>query len=98
VTSLKLVATVPPYIIATVQAGSPLLCLPELCAQCTYTLSVRWPRNFKKEGEDFDFILFYGLAIEGKSMLLVKFFCCLHVYLKLYLRLKLSRVNRHFFA
>jgi hypothetical protein len=31
--------------------------------------------------------------MEGKSMPLIKFFCCLDVYLKLYLRLKLSRVN-----
>jgi hypothetical protein len=51
----------------------------------------------KKRGKVLNLFLIWGLAIEGKSMPLIKFFCCLDVYLKLYLRLKLSRVNGLFY-
>jgi hypothetical protein len=44
-------------------------------------------QKIEKSGGGFDFI-FLGVALEGKSMPLLKFFCCLDVYLKLYLRLK----------
>jgi hypothetical protein len=47
---------------------------------------VCWKKIEKKRGGDFDSI-FYGLTLEGKYMSLLKFFCCLDAYLKLYLRL-----------
>jgi hypothetical protein len=46
-------------------------------------------------GGGFDFI-FYGLTLEGKSMPLLKFFCCVDVYLKLYLILKFLGFHNHF--
>jgi hypothetical protein len=39
--------------------------------------------KLKKSGEDFDFNFLGGFVLEGKSMSLFKFFCCLGVYLKL---------------
>jgi hypothetical protein len=53
-------------------------------------------KKLEKEVGGFDFI-FYGLTVEGKSMPLLKFFCCLDVYLKLYLRLKFLVFHNHFF-
>jgi hypothetical protein len=48
------------------------------------TLSVRWPGNIEKQGGKI-LILFslHGSLLEGISMLLLKFLCCLGVYLKL---------------
>jgi hypothetical protein len=62
-------------------------------------LSVRWQKNLTKRvgggGGGFD-IIFFGLTLEGKSMPLLKFFCCVDVYLKLYLILKFLGFHNHF--
>jgi hypothetical protein len=52
-------------------------------------MSVQWPGKIEKHGGKF-FVSFFlnGLFLEGKSILLLKFFCSLGVYLKLCLRSK----------
>jgi hypothetical protein len=65
-------------------------------AQCKSRLFIRtMGKNLKKVGGGFDFI-FLGLTLEGKSLSLLKFFCYLDVYLKLYLRLKFLGFHNHF--
>jgi hypothetical protein len=59
-------------------------------------VSIRWPKKLKKEGNVF-ILFFYGLTLEGKFMSLLKFFCYLNMYLKLYLRLKFLGLNNYFF-
>jgi hypothetical protein len=57
-------------------------------------MSVRWPGKIEKGGGLISFSL-NGLFLEGKSMSLLKIFCCcLGVYLKLCLR---SKVNLGFY-
>jgi hypothetical protein len=52
-------------------------------------------KNWKMSGEVL-ISFFWELTLEGKSMLLIKFYCCLDVYLKLYLRLKFLGFCNHF--
>jgi hypothetical protein len=59
-------------------------------------VSIRWPKKLKKEGNVF-ILFFYGLTLEGKFMSLLKFFCYLNMYLKLYLRLKFLGLHNYFF-
>jgi hypothetical protein len=57
-------------------------------------MSIRWPRKIEKEGGKVLISFFLnGLFLDGKSISLIKFFCCLFVYLKLCLR---SKVNLGF--
>jgi hypothetical protein len=55
-------------------------------------MSVRWPGKIE-EGGGFTSFFLNGLFLEGKFISLLKFFCCLGVYLKLCLR---SKVNLGF--
>jgi hypothetical protein len=53
-------------------------------------LSVRWPGKIEKRGGKVLISFFLeGLLLEGKSMSMLKFFCCLGVYLKVCLKLKI---------
>jgi hypothetical protein len=57
-------------------------------------MSVRWPGKIEKQGGKVLISFFLnGLFLEGKCISLLKFFCCLGVYLRLCLR---SKVNLGF--
>jgi hypothetical protein len=48
------------------------------------TLSIWWQRKIEKQGGEVLISFFLqGTLLEGKSMPLLKFLCCLGVYLKL---------------
>jgi hypothetical protein len=54
---------------------------------------VQWPGKIERGGWGVISFFLNCLFVEGKSMSLLRFFCCLGVYLKLFLR---SKVNLGF--